>query len=313
MNTSEKFCKKNILVVGGDLRQVTIAKLFSKNHNVFCIGIDDNSIFELSTTIDDLIISNARLDYIIFPMPLSVDNNLLNSPFSNKQIIIDDILSLCNKNTLIFGGKISAVLREHFTKKNLIFYDYLEREELAVLNAQVTSEGAIQIIMEELPKTIFQTKCLVVGFGRIGKIISKQLSLLGADVSVCARSYKDLALIETYNLNPINIKQLKSESTKNDCIINTVPATLFDAEVLKEIKKSNQSNQDSGEKYDTLLLDLASKPGGIDLMAASKLGLNAIWALSLPGKVAPITAGKIVYKTILNIESERGFDYDQTK
>ncbi|MEG2428972.1 MAG: dipicolinate synthase subunit DpsA [Oscillospiraceae bacterium] len=303
--------KKNILVAGGDLRQVTIAKLFSNEHNVFCVGIDDNSIEKFKTTVDDLIINNIRLDYIIFPMPLSVDNNLLNTPFSNKQIVIDDILSLCCKDTTIFGGKISNVLQEHFEKKKIRFFDYLQREELAILNAQVTSEGAIQIIMEELPKTIFQTKCLVVGFGRIGKILSKQLSLLGADVSVCARSYKDLATIETYNLNAFNIKDLKTQVTKNDCIINTVPATLFDKEILKEIKKGNLSCQDKKENFESfspLLLDLASKPGGIDLVYASKLGLNAIWALSLPGKIAPITAGKIVYKTILNIESERSFD-----
>ena len=40
-----------------------------------------------------------------------------------------------------------------------------------------------------------------------------------------------------------------------------------------------------------------SKPGGVDLGAAGKLGLTVIWALSLPGKVAPVTAGAAIRDT----------------
>lgn len=56
----------------------------------------------------------------------------------------------------------------------------------------------------------------------------------------------------------------------------------------------------------TLIIDLASRPGGVDFEAAKRLGLNVNWALSLPGKVAPITAGKIIYKTVCNILKQEG-------
>ena len=52
------------------------------------------------------------------------------------------------------------------------------------------------------------------------------------------------------------------------------------------------------------MIDLASKPGGIDFDAARELGVNTIWALSLPGKVAPISAGQIICDTIHNILTE---------
>ena len=57
---------------------------------------------------------------------------------------------------------------------------------------------------------------------------------------------------------------------------------------------------------DTLIIDLASKPGGVDMDAARDLGVKVIWALGLPGKVAPVTAGNIIKETICNIFSESG-------
>ena len=55
-----------------------------------------------------------------------------------------------------------------------------------------------------------------------------------------------------------------------------------------------------------LVIDLASKPGGVDMDAAAQLGVKVIWALSLPGKVAPVTSGKIIRDTIYNILNELG-------
>ena len=59
-------------------------------------------------------------------------------------------------------------------------------------------------------------------------------------------------------------------------------------------------------KEDCLILDLASKPGGVDLGAAGELGLTVVWALSLPGKVAPVTAGSAIKNTIYHMLHELG-------
>ena len=53
-----------------------------------------------------------------------------------------------------------------------------------------------------------------------------------------------------------------------------------------------------------LIIDLASRPGGVDFEAAGELGLKTIWALSLPGKVAPITAGGIIRDTVLHMMAD---------
>jgi len=44
---------------------------------------------------------------------------------------------------------------------------------------------------------------------------------------------------------------------------------------------------------------------GVDCEAAKALGLSVIHALSLPGKVAPETAGEIICDTVCNIFEER--------
>lgn len=48
------------------------------------------------------------------------------------------------------------------------------------------------------------------------------------------------------------------------------------------------------------------KSRGVDFDSAKKLGLNVIWALSLPGKVAPVTAAVFIKETIYNIINELG-------
>ncbi len=285
---------KTILVAGGDLRQVTIAQMLGKNNKVFCVGLDQSSgISEMKTSIDDLVILGIKIDYIIFPMPASIDNNTVNTPFSNKAILLDDVLSLAHPHTFVYGGKLSPVLKQRLVDKKLWFIDYLDREELAVLNAVPTAEGAIQIAMEELATTIYGTNCLIVGYGRISKVLLSRLIAFGANVTVSARNYKDLAWIQINGGNAVHTRDLKTAIVKKQIVFNTVPATVLNEDTL------------AAADDNCLIIDLASKPGGIDFATAKKLGLKTIWALSLPGKVAPITAGEIIFNTIQNIESER--------
>ena len=44
----------------------------------------------------------------------------------------------------------------------------------------------------------------------------------------------------------------------------------------------------------------------MDFEKAKEYGVRVIWALSLPGKIAPITSGAIIKDTIMNIISELG-------
>ena len=77
-------------------------------------------------------------------------------------------------------------------------------------------------------------------------------------------------------------------------MVNTVPHRVLGVEELADLKEG------------CLVIDLASKPGGVDLEAARQLGVRVIWALSLPGKVAPVTAGAAIRNTVYNLMRELG-------
>lgn len=162
------------------------------------------------------------------------------------------------------------------------------------MNAIPTSEGAIMLAMEEMPTTIYDSKVLITGYGRISKVMVKALKGLGADVCITARKFSDLEWAKIYGCDCVHINEITSRLSEFDIVFNTVPVVIFDEKKLPLLKKS------------CLVIDLASKPGGIDFDSASRLGVKVIWALSLPGKVAPVTAGKIIADTIIYILSERG-------
>ena len=161
------------------------------------------------------------------------------------------------------------------------------------VSALPTAEGTIQIAMEELATTIFGLNVLIIGYGRISKVLARLLKAMGANVTVSARKFSDLAWIETNGYTSVHTSSLSDALANCQLIVNTVPAVVLNENLLSRVPKG------------CLLIDLASKPGGIDFSTANSLGLRAIWALSLPGKVAPISAGKIIFNTIQNIETER--------
>ena len=161
-----------------------------------------------------------------------------------------------------------------------------------IANAVPTAEGAIELAISETPITIHNSKCLVMGYGKVGKALSHSLSALGAHTFVQARKYADLALIENHGCHPLTMNEAKTHIGDFDIIFNTIPALVLDVDTLRAVSR------------DTLIIDLASKPGGVDFSAAKELGLNVVWALSIPGKVAPVTAGLIIKDTITNILTE---------
>lgn len=148
--------------------------------------------------------------------------------------------------------------------------------------------------MENLPITLHGCRALVVGYGRIGRILAHRLRGLGAFVTVAARKYEQLAWAEVDGCTAQRLADLKGWLCGYDLVINTVPSRVLTEELMADLKPS------------CLVIDVASKPGGVDMDAAGRLGIQVIWALSLPGKVAPVTAGRAIQQTIYHILQELG-------
>jgi len=280
-------------VIGGDLRSAKLANFIAMDGNkVNIFGFKDRD-FEINLEeYDDLNCAIADSNAIIGPVPCVNDNQTLNAPFSKDAINFEDIFKLMNKNQIFIAGKITEKIQMCAKKYDVKFVDLLEREEMAVLNAIPTAEGAISIAMQHMPITLHHCNSLVLGFGRIGKILSKMLHGIGSNVFVEARKYHDIAWINSYGYNSVFINELPNYFEKMDVIFNTIPEMILGEKQLSKIRK------------DTLIVDLASKPGGVDLKKAKELDIKTIWALSLPGKVAPETSAKFIKDTIYNIMGE---------
>ncbi|MDR1736571.1 MAG: hypothetical protein LBR85_06870 [Oscillospiraceae bacterium] len=197
------------------------------------------------------------------------------------------VLPLTAMGTEMFNGLLDR--EQHLVSGQ----DFLQRDDFSVLNAIPTVEGAIQVAINNTTRTIHASRCCVIGFGRIGKLLAERLCAFGAYVSVAARKAGDIAWIRARGYTAINSMRLEARLCDEDIIFNTVPHMMLTYARLTELKKG------------CLLVDLASAPGGIDFKAAERLGINAKWALSLPGKVAPESAAGYLRDTLMTILRER--------
>lgn len=278
-------------ILGGDKRSLELGNLLMKDGNDVCIfGFDRMDQYkDESANLKEAV---EYADVIIGPLPFSTDNVNVNSPFANEAIQVDTVFDLMSEKQVLIGGKFSAEHEKKLKDKELKSADYFKREEMQVLNAVPTAEGAIQIAMEETPFTINNSNIMVLGYGRIGKVLSKMLHGIGANVHVEARSCSDLAWIRNNGYIPVCPKELKEYLPRMNVVFNTIPQIILDRELLRSIDSN------------CTVIDLASKPGGIDFEAAGEMGIKAVSALGLPGKVAPVTAAIVIKDTIYNIIEE---------
>ena len=284
--------KKTILVAGGDLRYVYTARAFKAHYQVCAVGftrqfLPDREIMLAESAADVLPLCDA----LVLPMPVSEDGVMVKAPFSRQNLPLETLLPRLKPDALVFGGKFGKS-RSLFTEAGFPAIDYLASEELAAANAVPTAEGAVQILLEEMPRTVSGSRILVLGFGRIGCRTTYILRALGAEVTVAARQPADRSRAQMLGCKAADYPQI--EAGKFDVLCNTVPAQVITREMLAAMQP------------DALVLDLASKPGGVDLEAAQELGRRVVWALSLPGKTAPVTAGEIIAQTIRHLLDERG-------
>ena len=281
--------KRTAAILGGDMRQVYLARLLLEDGNdVVTWGLeqgDGPNPVPLNQALER--------ELVVFPLPVCREGNL-NLPLTDTELGAERLWPRLRYDQLLLGGMTGELSPRLMADFGLTLLDYYDREETQIANAVPTAEGAIQMAMESTDRTIHGSQCLVVGYGRIGKLLASRLRTLGAEVSVSARRYGDQAWSAACGYRSLRTNSLAGELGRFDLIFNPVPALIFDAERLQEMKE------------DCVLLDLASAPGGVDMVAAKQTGRQAICAPGLPGKVAPRSAAAAIRDSIYHILEERG-------
>lgn len=284
--------KEKIAVIGGDLRSVKLAKMLAKDENeIYVYGLEkaeDMKDAENIIKCESVKKAVEKAEIVIGPIPFSSNGTIINAPYSNNEITIRELMHNIHTQILIAGG-IQPEVYLMTNNEYIEIIDIMKREELAVLNTIATAEGTIQIAIENTNTILHGSNCLILGFGRIGKVLARKLVGLSVNVTCAARKDDDIAWIQAYGYKSLNINELGEELNQYDIIINTVPHIILNEKRLEYVRN------------DVLLIDLASNPGGIDKKSVKDKKLKFIWALSLPGKVAPITSAEFIKNTIYNI------------
>lgn len=268
----------NICFVGGDKRQKHAARFLSKHAKISAAGECFSGCPDVNYH-ESPVKALYGADVIVLPLPASKVTAAAD---------FDTVIEVAKKNgAYVLGGLLPTYMKDIMDSSGIHYADYYEDECFTLINAYLTAEGALNIIMNELETDIKSTQIAVLGYGRIGSALGEMLSANGVDVTVYARKREALTLASERGLGVSFISgDIKIEG---DVIINTVPSRIISNEQLLSL--------DDG----TLLIELASAPGGFDHEVAEQCGLKVIKAGGLPGKYAPISAGKAVADTLLTI------------
>ncbi|MED4202569.1 dipicolinic acid synthetase subunit A [Neobacillus mesonae] len=284
-----------IAVVGGDARQLEIIrKLTELDARLSLIGfeqLDHAFTGAVKEKLDEVDFTN--IDAIILPVAGTNLEGQVETIFSNEKVVLtEEILAKTPEHCTIYSGISNAFLNEIVKQSGRKLVQLFSRDDVAIYNSIPTVEGTIMMAIQHTDFTIHGSKVTILGLGRCGMSIARAFHSLGAKVKVGARKSEHLARITEMGLEPFSLSNIQKEVMATDILINTVPQQIVSAGVIAKLPPH------------TLIIDIASKPGGTDFRYAEKRGIKALLAPSLPGIVAPKTAGQILADVLTQLLQE---------
>jgi dipicolinate synthase subunit A len=278
-----------VMVVGGDQRQLeVIEKLLEWDANVKIVGFEQESLRTNDITKVDLTIDEcASTDILVLPITGISDTGIIDAKYSNHQIRLGkQHIAVLPEHATVFTGFASPYLKMLCDEVHVKVVELLKCDEVAIFNSIPTAEGAVAMAIEHTDVTIHSSKTVVLGFGRVGMTLARLLKAMGADVKVGVQFPEQFARAFEMGLQPFYTDVWNPHANAIDLLFNTIPSMIISAQVIASLNQQ------------TVIIDLASKPGGTDFRFAEKRHMKAILAPSLPGIVAPKTAGLLIAATL---------------
>jgi dipicolinate synthase subunit A len=281
-----------IAVIGGDARQLEIIrKLTELDARLSLIGfeqLDHAFTGAVKEKLDEVDFSN--MDALILPVPGTNLEGHVETIFSNEKVILTaEMLLKTPEHCTIYSGISNTFLNGITKEANRQLVQLFERDDVAIYNSIPTVEGTIMMAIQHTDFTIHGSNITVLGLGRVGMSVARTFHALGAKIKVGARKTEHLARITEMGLTPFHLNEIEQQVKDTDILINTIPLLIVTASVISKMPAH------------TLIIDLASKPGGTDFRYAEKRGIKALLAPGLPGIVAPKTAGQILANVLAQL------------
>lgn len=296
-----------ITVVGGDARALAVARRLAETVcavRTYALGRGneflDGRVLPVAAC-SSLWEAWAGSRVLILPLPVTRDGETVWCPLAPDSTVelseltraVTRASETFGKPPLIFGGCMPSLWRRALEGAGGMVVDYFDCEELQIKNAQITAEGAVMTAMELMDVTLLGSKMVVIGYGRIGQLLARMLRALGVEVTVVARRAESRAWAVSDGCHAADVTDLGALAQGYDVIFNTVPAPLLDDDFLKQADRH------------TLIIELASLPGGVtpeaEQGAATRGWPRIVRALSLPGRYAPVTAGRVIADCVMDV------------
>ena len=271
----------DMALIGGDARTAyMVPYLMEKGYRVISYGISPVAeTWDSDLHAKSLEEAVEQAQIIIGGIPLLKEGKI-NAKHSLPDLEAERLYQGMKKEQILFGGVMPEDFEERCEEKEIHCIDFMKDEALTVFNAIATAEGAILEALVHQKTNIHGSDSLVLGYGRCGRVLAEKLRGMGAKVTVCCRNEVQLAYADAFGMDSLLLEDLEDEIQRFEYIYNTVPAVLLGKNLLKRMRR------------DVLVIDLASKPGGVDYAAAEELGIKAMLCSGLPGKYAPKTSAK---------------------
>lgn len=265
-----------ILSIGGDARGIYCLGRLALERGFNVYGDSPDSAFNPD--------GEPRCDILLLPYT-PVQGKLVVTR-AGENIALSDALRCVSDGGAVFSGRLDKKYVDTLAERGVMAYNWFDDETLTVANAALTAEGAAQIITKCSDNGVSGSDILILGWGRVAKACADLFGRMGSAVSVAAR--REAALAEAYSLGYETAGFIDFEKIEDaDVVVNTVPETVFTE---REISKM---------KGGSFILELASKPYGVDFDAAERLGIKAIIAPGVPGKYTPEEAGRQLALSVL--------------
>jgi dipicolinate synthase subunit A len=270
------------VVLGGDQRQVELCRLAeNRGYRVKALGLDGQQVVEELWRVD-----LCQETCVLFPVPMQDREGNILMPLHGAKISADEAAGAVADGAVVFAGMPCKVLTQRAKSGEITLYDLNAIETFAIKNAVLSVEGALACAITLSPISLHGSRCLVMGFGRIGRLLGRALKDVGADVSIAARRPESQAWANAEGFSTLGIQDISSRLDGYDHLFNTVPARVIPDGSLKNIRQ------------DSLILELASKPYGFDPEKAKGHGLNYHIESGLPGRYSPKSAAMIILDTV---------------
>lgn len=279
----------HVVFLGGDARQLEMfQKLAEMDASVTLVGFDQLSnpyqgVQRQALSLEML----ATADALVLPAVGTDDNGRVHAIFTSEEMTLtEEHISVLKKDCVIFTGMSKPYLSKLCAKYRIHLVELFERDDVAIYNSIPTAEGAVMMAIQHTDITLHGAEIAVLGMGRTGFTLARTLLGLGANVTIGVRRDEHFARAAEMGFKPFYLRELANNMSNIDLLFNTIPTMIVTAQVIAQMPNR------------AVLIDLASKPGGIDFRFAEKRGIKAMLAPGLPGIVAPKTAGRILANSI---------------